>query len=324
MPGAEPSSTTDFHGETMGTTYTVRIASEEPVADVQEVARRIGERLEEINRAMSTYVESSEISRLNRLATDEPMALSAETFTVLEQAVQVSRSSGGAFDPTVGALVNAWGFGPVNPSAAPGEAELAALRQHTGVGLIVLDASQRTVAKLDPAVQVDLSAIAKGYAVDQVSELLTELGYPSHMVEVGGEVRTGAARPDGAAWRIGIERPDVGAEGLQRLVPLVGLSMASSGNYRNFYVMDGRVVGHTIDPRTARPVDHEGASVSVIAPECGLADALATVLMVMGPEEGMRWAEQHEIAALFVVHEEGEFVERMTPEFRRLAGGDVQ
>jgi thiamine biosynthesis lipoprotein len=188
----------------------------------------------------------------------------------------------------------------------------------------VLDETQHTVSKVDPEVQVDLSAIAKGYAVDQISEMLTELGHPSHMVEIGGEVRVGEAKPDGSAWRIGIERPDVGAEGLQRLVPLVGMAMASSGNYRNFYVMDGRVVGHTIDPRTARPVDHEGASVSVVAAECGFADAAATVMMVMGPQEGLRWAEEHEIAALFVVHEDGAFVERMTREFRRIVDTDVQ
>lgn len=311
-------------GETMGTTYSVRIASETPVADEATVGQRIAERLEQINLAMSTYVEGSEISQLNRLATGEAMVLSEETFAVLQMAVDLAHDSEGAFDPTVGALVNAWGFGPINPSSAPGGAELAAIQKYTGVDLLTLDAAARSVRKAAPEVQVDLSAIAKGFAVDAISTLLDELGHPSHMVEIGGEVRTGLGKPDGEAWRIGIERPDVGAEQLHRMVPLKELAMASSGNYRNFYVMDGRVFGHTIDPRTAQPVDHEGASVSVIARDCSTADGTATVLMVMGPEEGLRWAEERDVAALFIVHEDGEFAERTTPEFRRLAGMTLQ
>lgn len=315
-----------FEGQTMGTTFAVRVDDPLPEERRESVAALIRATLDDVDAHMSTYRPDSEVSRLNAHGSEAPFPLSAETFAVLQAAITIAEASGGAFDPTVGALVNAWGFGPSgNPAAEPSVAELTMLAEHTGYQHLELVAEGPAVIKRDPLLQIDLSAIAKGYAVDRVVAALRQAGHENVMVEVGGEVRTHGRTAAGEPWRIGIERPDANAEDLQRLVPMVDLAMASSGNYRNFYVLGGRVVGHTIDPRTARPVDHEGASVSVIGEECMWADGWATALMVMGPEEGLRWAEEHGLAALYVVHEGDQtFAERTTTQFRNLAGMPVQ
>lgn len=311
--------TYEVSGATMGTTYTVRVDSDERPFSDGELEARVQEVLDDINARMSTYVETSEVSQVNAASPDATVNLSDDTYFVLQSAVFLAESSGGAFDPTVGALVNAWGFGPVNPTTAPSAFELETLRSHTGVEMLEMDRDTYSVRKVDLQARVDLSAIAKGYAADKVGDLLEENDLARYMVEVGGEVLVGEAKRDGTPWRIGIETPDVGAQHLQRTVPLTGHAMATSGNYRNFYVMDGRTVGHTIDPRDGQPVDHNGASVSVIHESCMMADGMATVLMVMGPEEGYAWAVANDIAAMFVVHDGEGFVERLTPSFTELA-----
>jgi len=311
--------TYEFSGETMGTTYAVRVDSDvRPFSD-GDLGARVQEVLDDINARMSTYVETSEVSQINMASPDAIVSLSDDTYFVLQSAVFLAESSGGAFDPTVGALVNAWGFGPVNPSTAPSAFELETIRSHTGIDMLEMDGDAYSVRKIDPLARVDLSAIAKGYAADKVGDLLEENGLRRYMVEVGGEVLVGEAKRDGSPWRIGIETPDVGAQHLQRTVPLMDNAMATSGNYRNFYVMGGRTVGHTIDPRDGQPVDHNGASVSVIHKSCMMADGMATVLMVMGPDEGYAWAVANDIAAMFVVHDGEGFVERLTPAFAELA-----
>jgi len=316
--------TYELRGETMGTTYTVRVDSDmRPFSD-GELGARVQEVLDDINARMSTYVETSEVSQINAASPDSTVSLSDDTYFVLQSAVFLAESSGGAFDPTVGALVNAWGFGPVNPATAPSAFELETIQSHTGVELLEMDRDTYSVRKLDAEARVDLSAIAKGYAADKVGDLLEENGLTRYMVEVGGEVLVGEAKRDGSPWRIGIETPDVGAQHLQRTVPLMDHAMATSGNYRNFYVMDGRTVGHTIDPRDGHPVDHNGASVSVIHESCMMADGMATALMVMGPEEGYAWAVANDVAAMFVVHDGEGFVERLTPAFAELAQVETQ
>lgn len=321
---AEPESPYAYsvQGAALGTSYTVRIADRDQPGRETELRELVQTTLDGIDARMSTYQAESEVSLLNDAGIEQATTLSPDTFSVLAAALALSTDSGGAFDPTVGALVNAWGFGPVNPDTAPSRAEIDALKEHMGVAKIRLDTESRTASRLDELLRVDLSAIAKGYAVDAVAAALQRAGFVNLMVEIGGEVTTRGTR-DGEPWRIGIERPDAGAQHIQRLVPLTDRALATSGNYRNFYVMDGRTVGHTIDPRTGEPVDHNGASVSVVHAECMMADALATTLMVMGPDEGLAWAQERGIAALFIVFENDTFVERSTPEFDAVAGGDL-
>ncbi|MCB1034617.1 MAG: FAD:protein FMN transferase, partial [Acidobacteria bacterium] len=227
---------------------------------------------------------------------------------------------GGAFDITVGPLVTAWGFGPRRlPPEPPPEEELAELLPH--VGFRLLELTDEGVVKKDPRTQGDLSAIAKGYAVDQVAETLEAEGFDDYMVEVGGEVRTGGHAPGGGPWRIGIEGPTPEGHTLYRVLPLSNLAVATSGDYRNFYEVNGRRYSHTLDPKTGRPVEHAGAAVSVVMEDCASADGWATALLVLGPDAGYDLATEKELAALFQSHEEGGGISvRQTPRFEALFG----
>lgn len=311
----------------MGTSFSVKVVSE-PLSGEQERAinETIRRELDGVNARMSTYLETSELSRLNRWTEPEPLAVSAELLAVLLAAKEAGQATRGAFDITIGPLVNAWGFGPKgSPPAPPPDAELARLRQLTGWDKIEIDQARSAVRKAAPEVFVDLSGVAKGYAVDRVAEALTASGCPHHMVEVGGEVRASGVNQRGVPWRIGIEAPVPGARRVQRALALDGLAMATSGDYRNFYESHGVRYAHIIDPRTARPVRHSLASVSVIDATCARADAFATGLMVLGGEEGFSVAEEWNLAALFLIRmSNGELAERSTSRFRELFGEGMQ
>lgn len=322
-PSGAPS-TYVFRGETMGTTYTVKVvAASIEEAGRQALASAIREELDAVDHAMSTYRDDSELSRLNRHPAGEPFRLSAATFAVLEQALAVGRATEGAFDVTLGPLVDAWGFGPDGtPRTVPTADVLEALRVHTGLDKLRLDAPVSSVVKAHRALEINLSGIAKGYGVDRVATRLVSEGHPDHLVEVGGEMRAGGSNA-GASWRIGIERPGSLPEGrrTQRIVPLDDAAgLATSGDYRNFVVRDGVRLSHIIDPRSTRPIDHALASVSVLADDCATADAWSTGLMVLGEEEGMRVALAHGLAALFLVRDGDGYDERMTPAFRSRIG----
>lgn len=322
---AEMPETLLLEGATMGTRFRVRVDDEGAALRDRELAAIVRAVLDEVDDRMSTWKQDSEVSRLNRAPAGEAVPVSGPTYEVLDAATRIGRETAGAFDVTVGPLVDAWGFGPEEVTRAPDDAEIARLRAAVGSDGLRLEPVARTVTKLREGVRVDLSAIAKGYAVDRVADALVEAGLARVMVEVGGEVTTRGLTWEERPWRIGIERPTPGATGeLQRSIPLVDLSVASSGDYRNSYVLDGRTVGHTIDPRTGHPVEHRLRAVSVVTARCMEADALATALMVMGPEEGLRWATSRGLAVLFVVDEDGELVERTTPAFEAIAGGTVQ
>ncbi|MBN2309227.1 MAG: FAD:protein FMN transferase [Candidatus Hydrogenedentes bacterium] len=301
----------------MGTTYSVKITIHpHDWAEAQQMEAVIRARLDEVERCMSTYNSASELSQFNLLHTSEPFEVSAATAHVFAMAHQVSAASGGAFDVTVGPLVNAWGFGPEKREGVPSDDELAALRARVGYDKIDVDEARATLRKTRPDVYCDLSAIAKGYAVDRAAEALEEHGFHDYMVEVGGEVRTAGGNRHSTPWRIGIEKPDAAGRTVERVVPMSGQALATSGDYRNYYEVDGNRLSHTIDPRTGRPITHHLASVSVLHDECAMADAYATALMVLGPEEGFALAEKLGLAALFIVRDgPGEFLERETTAF---------
>ena len=307
-------------GATMGTTFTVTVVRDASNSLRSDDARQLIEaELERVDHAMSHYRPDSELSRFNDLRHTEPFAVSPETFEVLRQAQDLGALTDGAFDITVGPLVDAWGFGAQGPTDPPSDAEIRDLMRGLGYGNLDLDPEALTVRKRDPRVACDLSAIAKGYAVDRVADALEARGVTRFMIEVGGEVRTSGLNETGVAWRIGIERPERGQPAIHRVIPLSDLAMATSGDYRNYYELDGRRISHTIDPRTGYPVTHNLASVTVIDKSCARADGLATALAVLGPEEGYRFAAAHDVAALLLVRtdEEG-LVERVTPALERL------
>ena len=310
-----------FQGSSMGTTFEVKVvASPFPERRQEAVREAIQAQLRDVDGKMSTYREASEISRLNRSRETTPHPLSRETFTVLAEALRISRVTGGAFDITVGPLVNAWGFGPgPHPASLPTSTEIEQLKLRSGWAKIELDPRSYTIRKREPALYLDLSAIAKGYAVDRLSEVLTEMNLTRHMVELGGEVRTSGRNAGGKPWRIAIEKPVSGSRVFQRILPLENLALATSGDYRNFRQAEDGDLSHTIDPRTGRPVRHELASVSVVDASCMRADGYATALMVLGEDQGYRLAAEQDLAALFLVRSrEGSFRERETPAFQRL------
>jgi thiamine biosynthesis lipoprotein len=277
-------------GATMGTTYHIKIIA--PRADeMATVQKRIDLRLEELNRSMSIYRNESEISRFNNLADiGTPFAVSADFLKVMQAADAIYDLTAGAWDATVYPLVNLWGFGRSGPiSAAP--SRTAIIEALGKVGFKRLDVlPDGRLKKYHPLVTVDLASIAKGYGVDVAAEVIKSLGYQNYLVEIGGEVYAAGRRQDGKPWKVGVNRPQKGASATQvyKALNLEDRAMATSGDYRNYVEIDGRTYSHIIDPRTGYPVKNGVVSTSVIAPNCTLADGLATALMVMGPQEGIR------------------------------------
>jgi thiamine biosynthesis lipoprotein len=317
-----PPLTIEISGPTMGTGYSVKLDLPSLGAEEREVlSSAIRARLDEVNGLMSTYDPDSELSRFNASQSTDPQPMSASTLRVLEVAQRVSAASEGALDVTVGPLVDAWGFGPSEqPFAAPSEPELSELLERVGFQRLTVDVDGGTLTKDHPGVVVDLSAVAKGYAVDRVAEILDSLGYHRYLVEVGGELRAGDAKRDGAPWRVAVETPDAAARAVFGVLDVTRQGIATSGDYRNFYELDGVEYAHLIDPRTARPVLHSGVSVSVLHVRAALADAWATALSVLGPEEGFDLAEREGLAALFISRSEDGFAARATTAFRERHG----
>ena len=309
-----------FSGPTMGTVYTVKVAA----GDLDDPAKlliheTIRAAVDRVDRSMSTYEPGSEVCVFNRSEV-QTLAVSEELLDVVAESLRIAESSGGAFDITVAPLVDAWGFGPDGLRGTPTDAAVIALRDTVGWQKISIDRQARTVSKSAPGVHIDLSAIAKGYAVDCVVTDLQALGFMDLMVEIGGEVRTSGCSGDGSPWRIGVERPDTMARTAGHSVELGDRALATSGDYRNFYENEGRRISHTIDPRTGRPIEHGLASVSVIAPTCGEADGWATALNVLGPVEGFDVAERNGLAALFIERVGDDFRERESIRWSAVTG----
>ena len=320
--GEQPAELYSFAGPTMGTRYAVSIAAGTQAGnwppDVPEVQRQVDQRLSEINRLMSTYDPNSELSRFNRLDSQDWFRVSSETVEVVASALKIAERTSGAFDPTVGPLVNLWGFGPDwRREEPPNDEQIAEALQRVGYRHIEVRRNPPALRKAIPEVYLDLSAIAKGYAADEVSELMAESGYDDSMVEIGGEVRTRGHKARGLPWRIGVEKPGRDGRGVQAAVPLVDSGMATSGDYRNFFEHEGVRYSHTIDPTTGRPVRHRLAAVAIVAPACIEADALATAVLVMGEAKGYDWCMKQEVAAMLLVREGEKIIERITPAFQQ-------
>lgn len=306
-------------GPTMGTQYTVKLAKLPDGISAEFLSGEINDRLRLINQQMSTYIEDSEISRFNRAAADSWFDVSPETALVVQAAQSISESTGGAFDVTVGPLVDLWNFGPDRrEQTLPSDAEVDKARQRVGFAKLSVRKAPPALKKDAEGLRVDLSAIAKGYAVDAVAEILDECGVTSYMVEIGGEIRVKGSRPGAGGWRIGIESPVSGKRRIERVIELKDIAMATSGDYRNYFEVDGKRYSHTIDSATGRPVKHALASVTVLAKDCMTADALATALLVMGPERGLAWAEENRVAARFVTRTKEGFHEQTSKSFAEL------
>lgn len=312
----------EFHGPTMGSSYTVKVAGarlgaagETAVRDAAHAA------LEAVDATMSAHRADSELSRFNAQLSELPHALSADTFAVFALAREVSAATGGAFDVTVAPAVDAWGFGPGRRERVVAAAEIDALEARVGWRMLALDGERRTVAKARGDLRADLSGIAKGYGVDRAALALDALGIGDYMVEAGGEVRTRGHNAEGRPWQIAIERPDAVPQRAHWVVPLGGQSMATSGDYRIYFERGGQRYCHEIDPSTRAPIRNGLASVSVVAADCAYADAMATALIVLGAERGLALAEQRGIAAHFILRgADGSFGDQQTSAFAALGG----
>lgn len=308
-------------GPTMGSQYHVTLLVA-PDTDVNALHKGIIERLVKVNAIASTYLQDSELSRLNSYFSKTqkyPMsvAVSAPLNTLLQAAQQVFKQSEGAFDISVGPLVNRWGFGPEDKRGIPSQEEIAQLKAQTGQGVLSLRDNMLT---LNARRKLDLSAIAKGWGVDVVTEYLDEQNIQSYLVDIGGEVRAKGKKPNQQNWRIAIERPagDAGAkQQAQLVISLYNQAMATSGDYRNYFESKGKRYSHTINPKTGYPITHGLASVTVLYENCMLADAYATAINVMGVAKGLAFAEQQNLAVYLIERKGDEFIEHYSPAFKQ-------
>ena len=286
----------------MGTTYSVKVIDE---VDRDQLAAAIEARLVGINNLMSTYIPTSEISRLNRLPVGESLQISAENVLMLELGEMLNRQSNGRFDITIGPLISLWGFGP-DPSRTtvpPAEAIQQAIAH---LGLEGLRIENGKVTKIRE-VEVSFSAIAKGYGVDEVARLVEAAGGSNYLVEIGGELRAQGRNQRGQFWRIGVEKPEAFERSAFTSIPLVDLAMATSGDYRNYFEVEGVRYSHTLDPSTGYPITHTVASVTVLAETAALADGYATAINVMGEEAGLDLANRINLPVLVILKLNSEF-----------------
>jgi len=312
--------TITLSGATMGTRYSIKCWSDDPTAKTASLQADVDKLLDEINQQMSTYIPGSELSRFNAAPAGGWFAVSAHTAFVVERAQHFSRITDGALDVTVGPLVKLWEFGPgkqpVGTEISEPTAEtLATAKSQIGNDRLEVRFHPPALRKQIDGLEVDLSSIAKGYAVDLVADLLDEQGFMNYMVEIGGEVYTGGTRLDGKPWRIGVEVPSLQHQSIHRVVTVRDQALASSGDYRIYHKLDGKKISHIIDPRTGRPLPYRCWSVTLLLPTCLQADALATALLVMGEDRGYDWCVEHEVAALFLIRQGNKIVEIATPKF---------
>ena len=294
----------------MGTSYHITIVADQlPPEDLEQQIERL---LSKVDNSMSTYKKDSEISQFNRLPIGQTMTISQEFAEVVEISQKIWQLSNGAFDPTIGPLVDLWGFGPgERHDSIPSSETIALTQAKIGFDSVVL--KEQTLSKTK-SVALDLSAVAKGYAVDRVANLLEMLALPDYLVEIGGEIRVSGFNSDGIAWRIAMELPQLFAE-VDRVINITDIAVATSGDYRNYFEKDGVRYSHTIDPKTGMPIDHNLASVTVLSPSCAEADAWATAFSVIGAEQGLALANKLNLAAYMLVRENEEFVSKSSVSF---------
>ena len=303
-------------GLTMGTVYNIKIVTVDDTLNRELINREIEKVFNETNRSMSTYDEDSELSSINRSKDSENIPLSQGLYSVLDLALEICKFTNGAFDVTIGPLVNLWGFGPVKKSEViPDQNEIRRLLDRTGCEKLELGHDRGYIRKLHPDIYIDLSGIAKGYGVDKIAEYLESLQIQNYLVEVGGEIRARGINEKGRKWRIGIEKPVTLERRIQKIVQLDDTGMATSGDYRNYFEVEGVRYSHTIDPSTGSPVAHNLVSVTVLDPSAARADALATALLVMGPDKGYRFAQESNISAYFIEKVNNVFEEKYTDPF---------
>jgi len=309
-------------GASMGTTWSARVALA-PADRDDDLQAALQAELDAVVVQMSHWDEDSLLSRYNRAPAGTWVDLPAQFFDVMNYALWARDASGGAYDPAAGSLVTLWGFGPVrryNHAGfyAPDATAVARVQAQRAAAPLTLDRERRRLLQPGGAV-LDLSSVAKGYAVDRLAFRLAQRGLRHYLVEVGGELRGAGVKPDGQPWWVEIEGvPDAATPAAPAVVALHGLAIATSGDYRQYFQQAARRVSHTLDPRTGWPLANDVASVTVLAPSCMAADALSTALTVLGPGDGLAFAQRHGLAARFLVRGAGGLEELQSPAWKAL------
>lgn len=300
----------------MGTTYNIKFPALQNI-DSAKIKAKVDERLVEVNKLMSTYDPTSELSRFNQYRYEKPFEISAETMLVVKEAIRLGELSQGVLDVTVGPLVNLWGFGPtMRPETVPTQEQVDDIRNYVGLDKLTIAGS--SLIKHHPQLYVDLSTIAKGYGVDVVADLLESNGIEDYLVEIGGEMRVKGHKGDSSPWLIAIEKPVSEERAVQKVVSIDDNAIATSGDYRNYYEQDGIRYSHLIDPRTGKPIQHNTVSVTVVHPSSMTADGLATAFNVMGWDDAVKLAKDNDIAVFIIKRTDEGFEEYSSPAFDKL------
>ena len=306
--GCDSKSTQVLHGSTMGTTYTVKVVTSQ---DLTNLHSEIKFELQRINMIMSTYIKNSELSKLNSAPIAHRIGVSEELAEVLALSKHINTITRGAFDVTVGPLVNLWGFGPKNNIENPPTSDdISQYMDRVGMDKLVIEDFS---AYRQADIYVDLSGIAKGFAVDSIASILEKKAFKDYLIEIGGELKAGGRNSKGRLWSIAVEKPEVLQRSIFRTLPMKNLAMATSGDYRNYREIDGERYSHLIDPRTGRPITHQLVSVTVLHSSTSFADGLATGLSVLSFKEAMEVAVKQNYAVLFIIKSGSEFSEHRSP-----------
>lgn len=307
----------EFHGLTMGASYTIKLLNAPPTLRAAKTEHEIAAILNRLHSQMSTYDANSEISRFNTSQSADWFPVSKDVCVIVAEALRISSLTDGAFDITVGPLVNLWGFGSdATRTKPPPIAEIKTAQQRVGYQHLQTrcDASVPALRKDQPNIAIDLSAIAQGYGADRIADYLDSLGVQDYLVDVGGELRGHGVNANAQPWRIGIQRPTPGSYGdAELIVHIRDCAVATSGTYRNFFEQDGMRYSHTINPKTGMPITHNLVSVTIMTLSAATADALATALSVMGPELGYDLAVREALAVVFIMQDKGKLVVKVTP-----------
>ena len=303
-----------MQGHTMGTTYNIKVVVAKGY-DATNLQKAIDDKLKAVNQSMSTYIPDSELSLFNKFTSTDFIEISPELRLVMAEALRLGEISQGKLDVTVGPLVNLWGFGPdMRVEQVPSDEEVMAVKNRIGLNYLIL--SEQGLKKSNPEVYVDLSTIAKGYGVDVVADLIEQNGINRYLVEIGGEMRLKGFKANGTLWAVAIEKPITDQRAVHQVIIPKDNAVATSGDYRNYIEVEGKRLSHIIDPDTAKPIDHNLVSVTVIHPSSMIADGLATAIMVMGVEKGLAFAQEHDLAVMLIAKTENGFEEINTVKFR--------
>ena len=312
-----------FSGKTMGTSYNIVAIPDRDIGK-EELQEAITQSLSRVNDHLSNWDQTSEISRFNNSKTTQPIKISKMLGQVIETANIVHDKSEGFFDITISPLVDLWGFGPqAGEQQIPGDEQIQQALSKIGQKThLKLDKEAQTLAKLTFGTHLNLSAIAKGFGVDEVARTLVGFGINHYMVEIGGDLIVAGQNLRGQKWQIGIERPDKQGQQVQLIAKISNLAMATSGDYRNYFEKNRQRYSHILNVKTGRPVTHQTVSVTVLAKNAMLADAWATALLALGKTKGLEIAKQHDLAAFFIFKSDETaklgFETVMSPRFQQL------